>query len=252
MHCKTIVHHKFNSSEFIPFSTIQFDYLDKDNNRDALNRYAYNFCGDFFIDEDIEIIDLIERTEEWWIAYRYEIEKFLELLSLEYNPIENYSMIEQGTDKRTLNLENRTEAENIKVVISTDTENNSNTNNIDITDSTTGNITGNQTNKESDTFGNLVTRSNSETTSNNKADSTRKETNTLSSERSNDGKVDTTDIIDNLVKNTGTDTNEHYLKRSGNIGTTTTQMMLDSSIDLLPRLNIFNRIVDTWAHEVIY
>ena len=37
-------------------------------------------------------------------SHKYEYDKLVDTLSLEYNPIENYSMTEKGTDTRTPNI----------------------------------------------------------------------------------------------------------------------------------------------------
>lgn len=119
-------------------------------------------------------------------SHKYEYDKLVDTLSLEYNPIENYSMTEKGKDTRTPNI--------------TQTNKGTNTNTAEVDTAIT---TGKTTFDKSDSFIN-DTRS------------TNKGTNT------------DTQGIDTTVTTAGNEKTEHELTRSGNIGVTTSQQMIES------------------------
>lgn len=119
-------------------------------------------------------------------SHKYEYDKLVDTLSLEYNPIENYFMTEKGKDTRTPNI--------------TQTNKGTNTNTVEVDTAIT---TGKTTFDKSDNFIN-DTRS------------TNKGTNT------------DTQGIDTTVTTAGNEKTEHELTRSGNIGVTTSQHMIES------------------------
>lgn len=119
-------------------------------------------------------------------SHKYEYDKLVDTLSLEYNPIENYSMTEKGTDTRTPNI--------------TQTNKGKNTNTVGLDTSIT---TGKTTFDKSDSFINDT-----------------KTTNTGSN-------TDTQDI-NTTVTTAGNEKTVHKLTRSGNIGVTTSQQMIES------------------------
>lgn len=107
--------------------------------------------------------------------YREEANQLYKTTLFEYNPIENYNMVEKGKDKRTPDLKTEYEAG---------------------TNST-----------RSETGYNLPRQ-------------------LVDAEKVTNGGKDTT-------TETGTDTNEHELTRSGNIGVTTTQQMIQAERDIV-------------------
>lgn len=123
-------------------------------------------------------------------SHKYEYDKLVDTLSLEYNPIENYSMTEKGTDTRTPNI--------------TQTNKGKNTNTVGLDTSIT---TGKTTFDKSDSFINDT-----------------KTTNTGSN-------TDTQDI-DTTVTTAGNEKTVHEFTRSGNIGVTTSQQMIQSEREL--------------------
>ena len=123
-------------------------------------------------------------------TYQNKYNKLLATEALEYDPIENYSMIESGTDVRTPDLVSNTTASGTSSGNSTDT--NTTTSAVTTYDNTADFI--NQNKGTSDT------------------------TNTTSAENSSTGKTTTT----------GTEKTTHEFKRSGNIGVTTSQQMIQS------------------------
>ena len=123
-------------------------------------------------------------------SHKYEYDKLVDTLSLEYNPIENYSMTEKGTDTRTPNI--------------TQTNKGVNTNTVGIDTSIT---TGKTTFDKSNSFINDTKTTNAGTN------------------------TDTQDI-NTTVTTAGTEKTVHEFTRSGNIGVTTSQQMIESERQL--------------------
>lgn len=119
-------------------------------------------------------------------SHKYEYDKLFDTLSLEYNPIENYSMTEKGTDTRTPNI--------------TQTNKGINTNTVGIDTSIT---TGRTTFDKSDNFINDTKTTNTGT---------------------NTDKQD----INTTVTTAGNEKTVYEFTRSGNIGVTTAQQMIES------------------------
>lgn len=123
-------------------------------------------------------------------SHKYEYDKLVDTLSLQYNPIENYSMTEKGTDTRTPNI--------------TQTNKGVNTNTVGVDTSIT---TGKTTFDKSDSFINDTKTTNTGTN------------------------TDTQDI-NTTVTTAGTEKTVHEFTRSGNIGVTTSQQMIESERQL--------------------
>ena len=123
-------------------------------------------------------------------SHKYEYDKLVDTLSLEYNPIENYSMTEKGTDTRTPNI--------------TQTNKGVNTNTVGIDTSIT---TGKTTFDKSNSFINDTKTTNTGTN------------------------TDTQDI-NTTVTTAGNEKTVHEFTRSGNIGVTTSQQMIESERQL--------------------
>lgn len=123
-------------------------------------------------------------------SHKYEYDKLVDTLSLEYNPIENYSMVEKGTDTRTPNI--------------TQTNKGKNTNTVGLDTSIT---TGKTTFDKSDSFIN-------------------------DSKTTNTGTNTDTQDIDTTVTMAGNEKTVHEFTRSGNIGVTTSQQMIQSEREL--------------------
>ena len=123
-------------------------------------------------------------------SHKYEYDKLVDTLSLKYNPIENYSMTEKGTDTRTPNI--------------TQTNKGVNTNTVGVDTSIT---TGKTTFDKSDSFINDTKTTNTGTN------------------------TDTQDI-NTTVTTAGNEKTVHEFTRSGNIGVTTSQQMIESERQL--------------------
>lgn len=170
-------------------------------------------------------------------------------LSFEYNPIENYRMVEEGNDDVS-NTYNRTQNDTRDNTITTDGNNTvkdggtvdiANTGTVDNSSTTTG------TTSNTESFG--INGFNKDTSSPYQDNSgsnnintivTNKQTNNLGSKETRDltstntSKQTTTDNLTGkiTIADTGTNTTEHTLTRSGNIGVTTSQQMIESERDL--------------------
>lgn len=138
--------------------------------------------------------NMIKRASDYIALYgkshKYEYDKLVDTLSLEYNPIENYSMTEKGKDIRTPDI--------------TQTNKGTNTNTVGVDTAIT---TGKTTFDKSDSFINDT-----------------KTTNT--------GTNTDTQNINTTVTTTGNEKTEHEFTRSGNIGVTTSQQMIESEREL--------------------
>lgn len=153
---------------------------------------------DFYKMYDTENVEMNEKTVQQTQSYillygkshKYEYDKLVETLSLEYNPIENYSMVEKGTDTRTPNI--------------TQTNKGVNTNTVGVDTSIT---TGKTTFDKSDSFINDTKTTNTGTN------------------------TDTQDI-NTTVTTAGNEKTVHEFTRSGNIGVTTSQQMIQSEREL--------------------
>lgn len=123
-------------------------------------------------------------------TYQNKYNKLLATEKLEYNPIENYSMTESGTDVRTPDLVSNTTA--------------------------SGTSTGTSTNTADTTTAVTTYDNTADFINQNKG--TDNSTSTTSAENSSTDKTTTT----------GTEKTTHEFKRSGNIGVTTSQQMIQS------------------------
>lgn len=141
-------------------------------------------------------------------SHKYEYDKLVDTLSLEYNPIENYFMTEKGTDTRTPNI--------------TQTNKGTNTNTAGVDTAIT---TGKTTFDKSDSFINDTKTTNTGTN------------------------TDTQDI-DTTVTTVGNEKTEHELTRSGNIGVTTSQHMIESERQLA-RFSVVDLFVKTVADFIL-
>lgn len=193
--------------------------------------YHGNLSGEKFISPLVEKIrsgEILTETEKTALAtailavYGVNWGKQWQTRSLEYNPIENYSMVEQMTNDETVSAygKTRTRTNNLshtKTGNETDTPNITETQTPDLSNaseslvhgfnSTTGVPTGSQTQKATGT--NTNTRTGTETRQYNVTDAD------TGTQTDNDGGQDT-------------QTRNYKLTRSGNIGVTTSQQMIES------------------------
>ncbi len=170
----------FNSSEMFSYFVNKFGergfYLYYDSENTISNTNKVKQASDYIV--------------LYGKSHKYEYDKLVDTLSLEYNPIENYSMTEKGTDTRTPNITQANKGKNV------------NTTGID-----TSITTGKTTFDKSDSFINDTKTTNAGTNTN-------------------------TEDIDTAVTTTGNEKTEHEFTRSGNIGVTTSQQMIESERQL--------------------
>lgn len=170
----------FNSSEMFSYFVNKFGERDFYKYYDTENMASNN--------------NMVKQASDYIALYgkshKYEYDKLVDTLSLEYNPIENYSMTEKGTDTRTPNI--------------TQTNKGVNTNTVGVDTSIT---TGKTTFDKSDSFINDTKTTNTGTN------------------------TDTQDI-NTTVTTAGNEKTVHEFTRSGNIGVTTAQQMIESERQL--------------------
>lgn len=161
-------------------------FVDKFGERDFYKYYD--------TENNISNTNMVKQASDYIALYgkshKYEYDKLVDTLSLEYNPIENYSMTEKGTDTRTPNI--------------TQTNKGVNTNTVGVDTSIT---TGRTTFDKSDSFINDTKTTNTGTN------------------------TDTQDI-NTTVTTAGNEKTVHEFTRSGNIGVTTSQQMIESERQL--------------------
>lgn len=187
-----------------------------------------------------------------YTLYKDNWDKEWETMNLQYNPIENYNMVEKMSDDITTDEYGRTHTRtdnttHAKTGTETESRNLTDRNTPNVTELTTPNLTdtsnnsvygfnssnasptGTSTNAQTGT--NTVTRSGTDTTTHTGSD-----TMTHNTTDRNTGTVTDAD--------TGTDTHtrNYKLTRSGNIGVTTSQQMIQSQRDLY-MWNLFYNVV---------
>lgn len=138
------------------------------------------------------------------LSEKYNLQTLINTLNLEYNPIENYNMVEDGTDKRTLDYAQRQSNSQFESAQKTSTDN------------TTHGVTAYNT-----------------TSSTNTEQDNRTITNNPYTDKSEQTELAHTD----------TNNNTHHLTRTGNIGVTTSQQMIESE-RALANINISAKIVE--------
>lgn len=192
----------------------------------------------------------------------------------EYDPIDNYSMIEESLDVRTQGTENKantgtstlaqTGTDSIEGASSGNTSSQSSGTESGTNDTTTTNSVAPYENQDflnhdksvvdQDTAGttsNTASGTSSGTTNStetkNLTDTT---TQNLKEEKSYDTVGAKTITLDDTFSWDGSDTNQHGLRRKGNIGVTTSQQMLESEIALKSR-DIVQEIYNDINHVVL-
>lgn len=181
----------------------------------------------------------------WSMKHERTFQKWIDVLNMEYNPIENYDRMEEWNDAET---ENKTGSE------TTSTENNSEISNTSVvTNATEGSTT--------DTTGSTGSTENtvsaydastyqpsdkSETANDISQEGTSSENSTTNSSSSTTGNETTSgsrNTTDNIGRNSLRTGRAH-----GNIGVTTSQQMLQAELDV-QRFNIYDQITDLFLTE---
>lgn len=227
----------------LEFFTIDFEK--------ALSKYTDEYI--------IKIFNMVYRTNK--IKY----DKLVGAATKEYNPIDNYNMVETSTDIRTPNLTNEMTLNTTVAMTDTRTTETSaasqTTNKLNQSKNTTetpNNFTETSThevnpydnpgfiNESRDTNVQSGARVVQESYSGNADETTVNADSTVT----NSGGTSTTNSGTNTATETGTDTTTHNLTRQGNIGVTTTQQMIAAEIDLADKMNIFKIIEQDIAEKI--
>lgn len=217
----------------------------------AVSRYTDEYI--------IKIFDVVYNTNK--IKY----EKLIAAAKTEYNPIDNYNMIELSTDIRTPELTSQITLNTTLAMTdtrtTTTTGDSTTTNKLNQTKNTTetpNNYTETSTHAVNpydnpgfaDESKNTTVQSGSRTVSESYSGNADETTVNAGSTITNSGGTSTVNSGTNTSKETGTDTTEHELTRRGNIGVTTTQQMLESEIALADKMNIFKIIEQDLAAKI--
>ena len=207
----------------------------------------------------LKIFDIVYNTNK--IKY----EKLVAAATAEYNPIDNYNMVESSTDVRTPDLTNQITLNTTVAMTDTRTTttngDSTTTNKFNQTKNTTetpNNYTETathavnpydnpgMTDESRDTTVQSGTRTVSESYSGNADETTVNAGSTVT----NSGGTSTVNSGTNTNKETGTDTTEHEMTRRGNIGVTTSQQMLEAEMALAAKMNIFKIIEQDIASKL--
>lgn len=192
----------------------------------ANNYFMLDYCDAYTPYDDDMILRLFNVV---FAANRKKYQKLLSVYLANYNPIENYSMTETMDDLRTPDLSATTTSSGSSSTTSKINQQQITTDNPDnFTQTSIRSVNpydGSGMRQESQ---NVVTDDGRRTT-------------TVSYTGNPDTASSTTSQT-TTATNTGTETNHHTGSRSGNIGVTTSQQMLESEIDLAAKMNFFHEI----------
>lgn len=197
----------------------------------------------------------------WSNKHYWTFSKWIKALAIEYEPLENFRRVERWTDTDTGTQETTSNRAEVMSASTTSTETNTNTTVLDEDTTSANNTSSNDqanTNTEnkksafnSDTYqpnDTTIGNTTSATTLEAENESTRDATTT------SNGSVDLTgrntrDITNNdLNRRTDDLTHGHEGLMYGNIGTTTSQQMLESELELA-RFNLIQNISDMFVDE---
>ena len=292
---------KYMDDNEVPFfNTIDYAPFNDSNFVDMLNEWCRFNHGSLqirpLIEDELKTdADIIRKRVTNLINVRkYKYTRLYDTTLLEYNPIENYSMTEEGTDTTSASgtktddlgaysdttsgtdTNTITDAKTEKIGTYEDAITSTTTNDIAKMTTTTKNDTtdtGSETHERkvapfdsdtyseqelnTDTFKDRKNVTNTETNVSPHTDTTTKRDTTTGGARENSYTTSTTDSLQhglahdisarsNLYTDESKGTTTHKLTRSGNIGVTTSQQMLESERDIA----LFN-FIGIVAHDII-
>lgn len=199
---------------------------------DALFRFDYADAYTPYTDDQIK-----QLTHLMFKVNFRKYEKLIDVYDAEYNPIENYSMTETMTDVRTPDLQAST----------TSTTSASTTSKINQTQTTTDTPNNYQqlSVRSVNPYDNSGMRSESQ---NVVTDSGSRTTTTAYSGDPDNATSSSTGTT--TATNTGTETTAHTGSRSGNIGVTTSQQMLESELELAAKMDMFKQVELDLAQKI--
>ncbi len=224
---------------------LDVNFLSKYYFTKSLNRIASPMLVNFYEDDNMIALFISNAYKKKWV-------KYFNVMNVEYNPINNYDMKESSSDTTTTDS-TMNNSENLKSEdkqTGSENETMSYGKKVDVANTlnTTEESTGNSTNNK---YGVNTTTPHPDT-SNNSSDSTTKtdkgtnvETNSGADTNSRENSV-TANTTSTKTQDTTSNENTtltHTLTRSGNIGVTTTQQMLQSELALW-QWNFYNDVVE--------
>lgn len=211
----------------------------------------------------LKIFDMVYHTNK--IKY----DKLVAAATAEYDPIQNYNMIEEGTDTRTPDLTHKlelntttamTDSRETSTTGSSTTQSKNKLNQThttldkpnDYAETSVHSVNPNDNTGFADDEKSVMTQSGTRAVEESySGDADETDTNVdSSSTTTNSGGTSTINSGTNTQTETGTDTTTHALTRKGNIGVTTTQQMLESEIGISEKMNIFKVIEQDLAAKL--
>lgn len=186
-----------------------------------------------------------EAVRTWFYKNKWTINKWAAALELEYDPIANYDRTEESTDTDAGTVKNTGTQSDSATTSNTGTQ----------TVKNTGTSTNTETQNLSQNVDNKVSAYDSDTMRDDTKSSTTN-TGTDTNQRVDDLTSQRTDALASSGSNTRTDdltettnmTHTHRLRAWGNIGVTSSQMMLQSEFEVA-RFNILDAIADLFISE---
>lgn len=222
--------------------------------------YDYEYAVTKYDEDKIELLwDVIYQTNQ--LKYQ----KLIAVATADYEPIENYNMVENSVDTRTPDLESKNEIDT--TVSLTDTRGTSsttvqdNTSQINQTKTTTetpegfGMTTVHSVNPYDnpgmkEEYQDVSTQNGSNVVAESYTGEPDQANTTTNYIAKNNGGTTTRNAGYTKQKETGSDTTAHTLTRSGNIGVTTSQQMLESELVLANKMNLFKIIEQDLASKI--
>lgn len=198
------------------------------------NNYRYIHAYNLICSRIIDNLPLTEISKLIFNTFSKNWDRLWENYVVQYNPIENYSMVEELTGKKTTTFDSDSVKE----------ENNTNNITSDVTsnNSSTSNATGSTT-TNSDTSIYTFNTQNGTKSDSGVTTSTPNLTNTSEEDIISNTITNITNKINSTstTNNNGVEDNTHNLKRSGNVGVTTSAQMILENISLW-KWNFYNAI----------
>ena len=214
----------FDESNLSPFSDLLFRLGIGDELANYMFRLDYADAYTPYTDDEINQI-----VRHLFVINFKKYDKLGDIYTASYNPINNYNMTEQFEDTRTPDL----------AATTTTTASASSTSKIQKTQRTTD--TPDNYQQTSVRSVNPYDNSGMRSESQNIVTDSGKRTTTVSYSGDPDSATSTTSSS-TTATNTGTETTIHSGSRSGNIGVTTTQQMLESELELAQKMDLFKII----------
>lgn len=227
-------------------------------------------CGSLTIEQvlnmfRLDVNSLIMKNQEKY-------QRLYDLMGIQYEPLQNYNMVEEGTDNRTLDMTDENTYGAVKkdnsygaTELTSQYGNRKTTENIGAVDNT------DDIGAQANTTTSGVEGYNSSTFSD--SDQEKQQLGARQDKHQEAARVNTTgsdayqDVqsgaarsdsetvaheAPDMLKHGGTDNNVHKLTRSGNIGVTTSQQMAQSEIDLWTAFNFYDILINDIVKEFTY